>query len=493
MANRAAAIGILALFAQVSAACSKDVACDCPDGLTCNDDALCVGNFELVGHEPLRERGMHAGLALYGDYAYVGARADGSVEGHGTVLIVDIADPTDPEVVGEIAGPEEGLVGLTARELRTIPALNLLIVMHYACPNSNRCRRNYAQYPETGVPEPANLKFYDLTDPLSPVLISRFDFPTGSTEDTNLYPHEFFLWQDPAVAGRYLVFQTIPALFGYVTIGHANLIVIDVSDPSAPRQLLDWDAHDDLGLTESRNAAFLHSLSVSDDGRIGYLAYAAGGFFMVDTSELADGLESPRILPLTPPTLRLDYSPPVPGGTHSAIAVPGRDLVLLTDEVYGRPSGYGCPWGWMRLVDVSDTSRPRQTGEYRLAHNDESTCRPPEDEIEPTYTAHNPTVTENLALITWHRAGLQAVDISDADDPRAAGAFVPTPLESVELEDLALNGGVEMWSYPIVRDGLVYAVDIRNGLFILRYTGPFAEELAAQPYLAGESNLDGIE
>jgi hypothetical protein len=28
-----------------------------------------------------------------------------------------------------------------------------------------------------------------------------------------------------------------------------------------------------------------------------------------------------------------------------------------------------------------------------------------------------------------------------------------------------------MWSYPIVRDGLIYVVDIRNGLYVLRYTG----------------------
>jgi hypothetical protein len=39
-----------------------------------------------------------------------------------------------------------------------------------------------------------------------------------------------------------------------------------------------------------------------------------------------------------------------------------------------------------------------------------------------------------------------------------------------------------MWSYPIIK-GLIYVVDIRNGLYILRYTGPHASEVARVRYL----------
>jgi hypothetical protein len=35
---------------------------------------------------------------------------------------------------------------------------------------------------------------------------------------------------------------------------------------------------------------------------------------------------------------------------------------------------------------------------------------------------------------------------------------------------------VVMWSYPIINDG-VYVIDVRNGLYIFRYTGPRAGEL----------------
>ena len=58
-------------------------------------------------------------------------------------------------------------------------------------------------------------------------------------------------------------------------------------------------------------------------------------------------------------------------------------------------------------------------------------------------------------------------------------------------EDPALSRGVNrvvMWSYPIIRKGLIYVVDIRNGLYILRYTGPNAREVARITYLEGNSN-----
>jgi hypothetical protein len=48
---------------------------------------------------------------------------------------------------------------------------------------------------------------------------------------------------------------------------------------------------------------------------------------------------------------------------------------------------------------------------------------------------------------------------------------------------------VVMWSFPIVKDGLIYVVDVRNGLYILRYTGPKAGELDRISFLEGNSNL----
>jgi hypothetical protein len=46
-----------------------------------------------------------------------------------------------------------------------------------------------------------------------------------------------------------------------------------------------------------------------------------------------------------------------------------------------------------------------------------------------------------------------------------------------------------MWSFPVIKDGLIYVIDIRNGLYILRYTGPDASEVTKTDFLEGNSNL----
>lgn len=74
-----------------------------------------------------------------------------------------------------------------------------------------------------------------------------------------------------------------------------------------------------------------------------------------------------------------------------------------------------------------------------------------------------------------------------------AGWFSPTPLVEVANEDPALSMGtnkVVMWSFPIVQDGLIYVVDVRNDLYILDYAGSRAGELAGVTFLEGNSNLD---
>jgi hypothetical protein len=58
------------------------------------------------------------------------------------------------------------------------------------------------------------------------------------------------------------------------------------------------------------------------------------------------------------------------------------------------------------------------------------------------------------------------IDIANPAVPQQAGWF-PQPVEQVATQDPALSGGankVVMWSYPIIKGGLIYAVDIRNSL-----------------------------
>ena len=47
---------------------------------------------------------------------------------------------------------------------------------------------------------------------------------------------------------------------------------------------------------------------------------------------------------------------------------------------------------------------------------------------------------------------------------------------------------VVMWSYPVIQDGLIYTVDLRNGLYILKYNGPYSQEVDYVGFLEGNSN-----
>ena len=47
---------------------------------------------------------------------------------------------------------------------------------------------------------------------------------------------------------------------------------------------------------------------------------------------------------------------------------------------------------------------------------------------------------------------------------------------------------VVMWSYPVIEDGLIYVVDLRNGLYILKYNGPYEQEVSDVKFLEGNSN-----
>lgn len=461
------------------------------DGPAAPASPTATGRFALVGADPLLHRGMNSALAVGDDHVYVGSRTDGTHPDSG-ILVVDVADPADPEVVHQIGRPAAANPGESTRELRVWPEQDLLLSLNFEChPVGHACAGQPAAEVRPSV------RFFDIRGERAarPRLVATYELP-----DT---PHELFLWQDPRRPGRALLYITTPFVTG-AEIDHEepHLLVTDISGARRGRfdELLRWSPT----RAERWDEAGLHSISVSPNGRRAYLADLEGGFLMADTTDLAQAVPEPRIRQLTPPDRAAHHAVP---GVHSAVAVPGRRLALLTDEVYGRGFGLGpvvglnvlqgCPWGWARLVDVRHPRRPVTVGEYRARPwNDPRSCDgldPVEQQGGVSFSAHNPTLTENLALVSWHSAGLHAVDISDPETPTPAARFVPDPLPFVGTEDPILTQGTAgrtiVWSYPVVQDGLIYVTDIRNGLFILRYRGPHAAELWCRGLLEGNSNV----
>ncbi len=500
-------------------------------------------NVVLVGHNPLFNRGMNAALAVWKKdgrtIVYVGSRTDDSStcgigdprratninscpHVHPGILILDATDPSDPEVVGEIpasvAVPNNDTQpgGVTSRELRIWPDKNLLIELAFSCSAViHACRATPAGFPNRDAAFPFYYKFWDISDPVHPQLLSTH--VTRSEAGLAVKPHEFYLWIDPNDADRALLWESTPSTS--VDPNRPNFVIEDISavpDGGAVHLVAqgNWNqffpgaataANYDLDLS-------LHSMTPTADGKRTYLAYLRGGFGILDTSKIADNgvpsgsVENLNDNLLTPvPFLTWGTGPQCAGHTaagcsesHSAVPLPGRPFALTVDEVYGTftVGSFGWPWGWIRLIDVNDPAAPSIVGEYKLLQNSPAFQGSPGDdagtEQATSYSSHNPTALRHVVFDDWHSGGLQAIDVSVPSRPVQDGWFSPTPLPSVANEDPALSRGpnkVVMWSFPIIKDGLIYAVDIRNGLYIVRYTGPHQGEVKHVGFLEGNSNL----
>jgi hypothetical protein len=446
-----------------------------------------TGALKQVGHERLLGRGMNAAIAVHGDYAYIGSRTDGGHVGepHGGVMVVDISDPSDPELLGQ---PFDANPGESSRELRVWRSQGILIVLNTNCgvgPTLHHCTQ----------PSISNFRFYDISgaNARHPRLLNQFDVDT----------HEFFLWEDPTNRGRALIFAGAAASTCAIR-GGAPSCPFSVWDISPVRHgqapvtlysgLYPYERFPAPPEPELKPVGGLHSLTISNEGSRAYYALLTGGFAVVDVSDFAAGDPFPQPRAITRNDARPTWTGP---GAHSAVKLWGRDWAWVSDEVYGTITGpgHGCPWGWARLIKISDPQVPTVEAEYRLPENDPSTCatwNPP----HTSYSAHNPTLTPHIAFSTWHSGGFQAVSIRNPRRPYQLAEFIPRPLKTVLLEDPRLssdpdtgrNEKVVMWSYAVIKDGLIYVVDLRNGLYVLEYRGPYAKEVRRIRFLDGNSN-----
>jgi methionine-rich copper-binding protein CopC len=571
-------------------------------------------SLKLVGYNWLGQRGMNAALAIHGDYAYIGSRTDGKTVGsfpnvnNAGVMIVNISDPSNPTIAGQMMPPLEGNPQESSRELRVWRSQDVLIVLHTNCggAGAHNCL----------TPSINNFRFYDISgaNATNPQLLAQFD------ENT----HEFFLWEDPNDPERALVFgasagsdmqiwdispvlqggqpvtlydgphgftsvlphdvtidppstaagtyQAAEATFGpaptaggiagsvvlvndgtdVVTDGCQPLVgfpsgaialvdrgtctftqkavnaqaagavaMIVVNDrPGQPTPMTGTDptitipsvmVSQDEGTTikgglpatgriasSSRvpiPAGGVHSFSVNNAGTRAYYALLTGGFGIVDVSDFTQGVATPQLRLVTENENRPFWPGP---GAHSAIKLWNKDWVYVSDEVYGTITapGHGCPWGWARMVDISDPTTPTVEAEYKLEQNRAELCGAFEPRPRTSYSAHNPTATPNIVFTTWHSGGFQAIDVSNPAEPKQLAEFFPDPPDFVHMEDPRLSSDpdtglhekVVMWSYPIIKDGLIYVVDLRNGLYVLKYEGPFQEEVDEITFLEGNSN-----
>jgi hypothetical protein len=380
----------------------------------------------LVGQHDLGRRGWHTGLALAGDCAYIGNRRLPEI------AVLDVADPAAPELVGAVLLAP----GSRPVELRTVPDQDLMVVLNFSA----------------GI----SLITYDIHDCRDPQ-------PIGSL-GLGAVPHEFYLWRDPERPERLLAYI---AMFYDV---RPDLHVVDLTDPTEPRWLGSWSAPTD-GVSGT-----LHSLSISPDGTRAYLALNGAGLLLADVRDFAAGAPQPVLRLLRD---EAGFAPAPAVGAHSALPLQDTRFVLVTEEVYA------CPFAGLLVADVSVPAHPQIVGRFKLPE-----AEPPcEGRPDPSavFTAHNPLVVGDLAFVTWYGGGLQALDLHDPAHPVRVGLYVPDGSGAATGSYLGTYP-VQLWSSPVLRDGLLYLSDIQSGLHIVRYTGPEAEAISAVSLAEGNAS-----
>jgi hypothetical protein len=257
--------------------------------------------------------------------------------------------------------------------------------------------------------------------------------------------------------------------------------------------------------------SYSHSISVTPDGKRAFISQWDGGYFTANTSLLANASLLPLILPAGLASLPLHYLPLGVGNTHSAVQVPGKNTVVVGDEIYVTTDG--CPFGWMHTVDAGGLlQRPKQLGQFALPENALSNCgadglvndqNADGKRLDGTFTMHNQTVTSRYVLTSWYGAGLRVIDIANPKKPVETAFFVPKPVDAIssvpdtpapiygKTASIADDWWVSTWSYPIIRGGLIYVADVRSGLYILRAKpgSDLATALGSITFLEGNSNL----
>jgi hypothetical protein len=192
---------------------------------------------------------------------------------------------------------------------------------------------------------------------------------------------------------------------------------------------------------------------------LGFGAWRDGGLTVHDMTNPAQ----PRLLSHT------NWSPPFPGGTHTALPLPGRNLLVVADEANAEKCAKGTFYTW--IVDLRVLERPVTVATLPTPR-DRDYC------ASGTFGPHNlhenrpgSFRSEETIFATYNNAGVRVFDIRDAFAPKEIAYWVP-PVPT-RLIDPRPNVALAAKSADVYvsTDGLLYVTDWNAGLNVLEYRG----------------------
>ena len=355
--------------------------------------------------------------------------------------ILDVTDPRNPEVVNFIEGPANTWTiqmdvndGLMVTALEQMPA---------------------SWGGDPAAPFEEGVLIWDLTaDPVHPELLGHYR--TGGTgTHRNGYP-----------GGQYVHLAAgMPGYSGNI------YVILDISDPTSPVEAGRWwvpGQHQAGGETPEPGVS-LHGPPFPV-GDLVYVPYGAAGMVILDISDVSAPQPVGR-LDFTPPFIRNI-------GVHSVLPMPDRGIAVANSEAIAsrgqEPLNHTStvdisdPANPVLRATFPIPTPPRgapfdsfyeRGGRFGPHNTNQLTWSP--------FTDHS----EEVVYLTYFNAGLRIYDISDERTPMEVGYFMPP--DPTERFGPQPPDALVLQSEDVLVDtrGNIYLSNKNQGLWILRYTG----------------------
>jgi hypothetical protein len=301
---------------------------------------------------------------------------------------------------------------------------------------------------------------WDLADPENPKQIGHHKTGYRGTH-RNYYD-----------GGRYVFCTSLIEGFD----GHI-LQIVDIQDPANPVEVSRWwQEGQNLAAGEKGVpfATFLHGggyVGHGDKRDRCYLPYSAGGFVILDISDI----KNPKVISDLP------FSPPFVSfiGVHTCVPLTKRPLVIVNSEAIVEKGGEAL--GYAGIVDISNETAPKLISLFPAPEPDPAMgirnyyewagrCGP-HNQHQPQYQPQL-MQDENTCYLTYFNAGLRIYDVSDERLPKEIGYFIaPPPLE--RRGPLPKTGLVSQCEDVIVdARGNIFISDKNHGIYGLRFNDP---------------------
>jgi hypothetical protein len=241
------------------------------------------------------------------------------------------------------------------------------------------------------------------------------------------------------------------------------LCIVDLADVTKPEIVSRWwlpGMHRAGGETPAAPQGkryALHHMIVA--GNRGYAAWRDGGLTIHDVSDAAN----PKLLS------QLNWSPPYPGGTHTALPLPGRQLLVVADESNADFCAKGLFYTFVVDVraeenPVAVATLPTPTGLDFCAMGNFGPHNLHENRPEAF-------VSEETIFATYHNAGVRVFDIRNQYEPKEIASWVPPmPKTMIDPRPRVARNALTCDCY-VTKDGLIFATDWNAGLHVLEYRG----------------------